>query len=328
MPPKPPPSNKNHSRQRRTEEFRNFSTNLQGRLARIVQQDDQQQPAGGTRRNPIPIDDNEPHQQPRHSFLHAQDTTNNGTPNNLAQQLGLYFNRASNRPAGHLSHQPDWPVVTSDVRSEPQPNALPVTLPSPPATTPAPPGPTDAHFVYADERDAYLARCPPNVDFSQASTTSSSSSSCIPPANPPTQTIFMPTTRTGRAPAVPPTRPPPALDAAQARQMLNRFIAAAHAQQQQQQQRAPPAPPHPHALPHLDAQDASDPAHYLHCEVCRGIRARAIPDEHEFWGESGAAAARPQMVAQPRPNPASALPVPVPVPAAAAGARVLRPTRR
>lgn len=106
--------------------------------------------------------------------------------------------------------------------------------------------------------------------------------------------------------------------------MLNRFIAAAN----EQQQRAPPAPPHPHALPHLDAQDASDPAHYLHCEVCRGIRARAIPDEHEFWGESGAAAARPQMVAQPRPDPASAVPVPVPAPAAAAGARVLRPTRR
>lgn len=36
-------------------------------------------------------------------------------------------------------------------------------------------------------------------------------------------------------------------------------------------------------MPHVDDDDDSVRAHYESCEVCRGIRRRAVPDEHEYW---------------------------------------------
>ncbi|OJD31248.1 cytochrome p450 [Diplodia corticola] len=41
-------------------------------------------------------------------------------------------------------------------------------------------------------------------------------------------------------------------------------------------------PPHL-LLPHLDDEDDSVRSHYAQCEVCRGIRRRAVPDGHEYW---------------------------------------------
>ncbi|KAL0254493.1 hypothetical protein SLS55_009969 [Diplodia seriata] len=59
---------------------------------------------------------------------------------------------------------PHWPCLTSNWRNVSlTPNSvLPVSVR-------APPGPTEAHFVYADEREEYLRRCPPHADFSMVS---------------------------------------------------------------------------------------------------------------------------------------------------------------
>lgn len=41
--------------------------------------------------------------------------------------------------------------------------------------TPAPPGPAEPHFVFADECEPYLAKYPPNADFSKVRASHSNS---------------------------------------------------------------------------------------------------------------------------------------------------------
>lgn len=49
-----------------------------------------------------------------------------------------------------------------------------------------------------------------------------------------------------------------------------------------------PEPEQRNPIPHCDPDDASTPEHYMVCDVCRGIRRRAVPEDHEYWTENKA----------------------------------------
>lgn len=115
------------------------------------------------------------------------------------------------------------------------------------------------------------------------------------------------TNTTATAPPPPPSRPPPPpppsphqdlllLTPSEASHMRNLFIAKgqALAERAATANSSLPSPPASTdgggarrrlllRIPHLDEDDDSVREHYESCEVCRGIRRRAVPDEHEYW---------------------------------------------
>lgn len=102
------------------------------------------------------------HKTQTDEFRDFSASINRQRQNNNAQEPRANAPRLSNINRLFNNHQNvvGWPAMPSNLRQEPPANLLPVP-------TPAPPGPTEPHFVFADEREAYLAKCPPNADFSK-----------------------------------------------------------------------------------------------------------------------------------------------------------------
>lgn len=112
----------------------------------------------------------------------------------------------------------------------------------------------------------------------------------------------IPVTNTNTTTTAPPPPPPPPpsphqdlllLTPSEASHMRNLFIAKGQALAEHAAAANPSLPSPPASatdsrrrllrIPHFDDDDDSLRAHYESCEVCRGIRRRAVPDEHEYW---------------------------------------------
>ncbi|KAB2572060.1 hypothetical protein DBV05_g9274 [Lasiodiplodia theobromae] len=327
------------ARQRETNSMRDFSRMIQVRLSHLIQTE--YEASHGTAANPIEIDsDSDDDDANANGNGHHHSANGDGGANLTSRldDLELHTLPLPRAPFAELDydgeglwqaplhdqfqHDPQWPCMVSAVRDEPLPPNIALPVP-----VRAPPGPTEAHFVWADERDEYLARCPENADFSQIvfmpvprpakfdalnatiiddddhnnSYRSRSNSASSRPATPITNT---PATATA---VHPPPPPPPSphqdlllLTPSEASHMRNLFIAKGQALAERVTTAAAaaaaanaslllPSPPASSGrllllrMPHVDDDDDSVRAHYESCEVCRGIRRRAVPDEHEYW---------------------------------------------
>ncbi|KAL1638619.1 hypothetical protein SLS58_008737 [Diplodia intermedia] len=384
--------------ERGTESMRDFSRTVTARLSTLIQTG--YDTRHGSAANPIVLDDSDDEVDNNKKGANSSNQPDNAAARNVRlvdaieldslpppntrpamldcdnknalddEKAPVYHNFSPVPRRTEYLADPHWPCLTSNMRNVTlTPNSvLPVSVC-------APPGPTEAHFVYADEREEYLRRCPPHADFSMivfmptnadgstpsntnngsghdggergttplstTATAGGSNNSVADMSEPesPSSTAAnysgTPATSvaatyggspTPTTPTTPPPTPPPAtlplLSPSEAEHMRNLFIAKGHALRASRHNSdsrtttttTTPAPsntstaspsstsiPPPHhqqyanpnnQLPHLDPDDDSRRAHYAQCEVCRGIRRRAVPDGHAYWRELGEAVER------------------------------------
>lgn len=181
----PPADQVEAARQREMNDMRDFSQMVHARLSRLIQ--NEYEASHGTAANPIAIDSDSDDDDANASGNDPSSQANGGGGGahltSRLDDLELHTLPLPRAPLAELDydgeddeglwraplhdqfqHDPQWPCMVSAVRDEPLPPNMALPVP-----VRAPPGPSETHFVWADERDEYLARCPENADFSQVS---------------------------------------------------------------------------------------------------------------------------------------------------------------